>query len=107
MIQIEVYLRNDDVMDISEALKEINVGGLIVSKVRGRRNEPGPEIHVGEGSMIFTPQFTDKYVIELFIDEEKKEDAIKIIRQNSSHGVIVVTRNVDMIDIETGEILDN
>lgn len=91
-------------MAISEALKKINVGGLTVLKKRGRGKRPGPEIHAGKGSMIFTPQFTDKYVVELFIDEEKKEDAIKIIRQNSSRGKIMVTPNVDMIDIETGDV---
>ena len=104
MIRIEVYLPNNDVMRISESLKKINVGGLTVLKKRGRGKKPPPEIHAGKGSMIFTPQFTDKYVVELFIDENKKDEAIKIIRQNSSRGKIMVTPNVDMIDIESGEI---
>ena len=104
MIRIEVYLPNNDVMSISEALKKINVGGLTVLKKRGRGKKPAPEIHAGKGSMIFSPQFTEKYVIELFIDENKKDDAIKIIRQNSSRGKIMITPNVDMIDIESGEI---
>ena len=104
MIRIEVYLPNNDVMAISEALKQINVGGLTVLKKRGRGKKPPPEIHAGKGSMIFTPQFTEKYVVELFIDESKKDDAIKIIRQNSSRGKIMVTPNVDMIDIESGEV---
>ena len=104
MIRIEVYLPNNDVMRISESLKKINVGGLTVLKKRGRGKKPPPEIHAGKGSMIFTPQFTDKYIVELFIDESKKDEAIKIIRQNSSRGKIMVTPNVDMIDIESGEI---
>ena len=104
MIRIEVYLPNNDVMRISESLKKINVGGLTVLKKRGRGKKPPPEIHAGKGSMIFTPQFTDKYVVELFIDESKKDEAIKIIRQNSSRGKIMVTPNVDMIDIESGKM---
>ncbi len=36
--------------------------------------------------------------------KKKKEDAIKIIHQNSSGGKIIVTPNIEMIDIETGEI---
>ena len=63
MIRIDVYLPNNDVMAISEGLKTIDVGGLTVVKKRGRGKKPPPEIHAGKGSMIFTPQFTEKYVI--------------------------------------------
>ncbi len=104
MFRIDVYLPNNDVMAISEALKKIDVGGLTVIKKRGRGKKPPPEIHAGKGSMIFTPQFTEKYVIELFVDESKKEDAIKIIRENASRGKIMITSDVDMIDIESGEM---
>ena len=104
MIRIEVYLPNNDVMAISEALKKINVGGLTVLKKRGRGKKPPPEIHAGKGSMIFTPQFTEKYVIELFVNENKKDDAVRIIRQNASRGKIMITPNIDMIDIENGDI---
>ena len=69
MIRIEVYLPNNDVMAISEALKKIDVGGLTVIKKRGRGKKPPPEIHAGKGSMIFTPQFTEKYVIELEFED--------------------------------------
>lgn len=36
MLKIEVILGENDVMAISEALKNIGIGGLTVSKVRGR-----------------------------------------------------------------------
>ena len=51
--------------------------------------------------MIFRPQFTEKYVIELIIEEKQKDDVIRIIRKNSTKGKIFVTPNVDMIDIKT------
>ena len=60
MIRIDIYLPNNDVMAISEALKKIDVGGLTVIKKRGRGRRPPPEMHAGKGSMIFTPQFSDK-----------------------------------------------
>ena len=104
MIRIDVYLPNNDVMAISEALKKIDVGGLTVTKKRGRGKRPPPEMHAGKGSMIFQPQFTDKYVIELFVDENKKDDAIKIIEDNARRGKIIITPNVHMIDIKTREI---
>jgi len=91
-------------MAISEALKKIDVGGLTVIKKRGRGRRPPPEMHAGKGSMIFTPQFSDKYVVELFIDENKKDDAIKIIREHTSRGKIIITPNIHMIDINSGKI---
>ena len=36
MLKLEVILAENDVMRISEALKEINVGGLTVVKVKGK-----------------------------------------------------------------------
>ena len=104
MIRIDIYLSNNEVMKISEALKQINVGGLTVIKKRGRGQKPPPEIHAGKGSMIFTPQFTEKYAIELVIKEKRKDEAIRIIRENASRGKIFVTPNVEMIDIKTGDV---
>ena len=39
MLRIEVILGENDVMAISEGLKEIGIGGLSVSKIRGRGKE--------------------------------------------------------------------
>ncbi len=36
MLKLEIILAENDVMKISEGLKEIGVGGLTVIKVRGR-----------------------------------------------------------------------
>ena len=91
-------------MEISEGLKKMDVGGLTVIKKRGRGKHPPPEIHAGKGRAIFTPQFTDKYVVELIIDEARKKEAVEIIRNNSTKGKIFVTHVFETIDIETGEI---
>ena len=40
MLKIEVILGKNDVMAISEGLKKIGIGGLTVSKVRGRGKRP-------------------------------------------------------------------
>ncbi len=63
MLKVEITIGDNDVMGISEGLKEIGIGGLSVSKVRGRGKKPGPEIHASKGSEIFVPQFNDKYQI--------------------------------------------
>ena len=58
----------------------------------------------GKGSMMFRPQFIEKYVIELIINEERKKEAIKIIRENSDKGKIFVSPITETIDIATGEV---
>jgi nitrogen regulatory protein P-II 1 len=104
MIRIDIYLSNNEVMKISEGLKKINVGGLTVIKKRGRGQKPPPEIHAGKGTMIFRPQFTEKYVVELVIPESLKDEAIDIIRKNSTRGKIFITPNIEAIDIKTGKV---
>ena len=102
MLKIEAFLGNNDVMAISEALKEVEIGGLTVGKVRGRGKRPPPEIHASKGSAIFQPQFSQKYVIELVIPESKEEQVVNIIKEKGSVGKIFVSPVLRAIDISTG-----
>ena len=102
MLKLDIILPHNDVMAISEGLRKIGVGGLTVSKKRGRGKNPGPEIHASKGSEIFVPQFSDKYVLELIIPEEKEEEAIQIIQKNARDGKIFVSQVLRAIDIESG-----
>lgn len=103
MIRIEAILGQNDVMRISEALKRVGIGGMTVSKMRGRGKNPGPEIHASKGSAIFTPQFSQKFVIELVVDEEKEDQVIKIIKENGRIGKIFVSPILRAIDIGSGK----
>lgn len=103
MLKIEVILGENDVMAISEGLKKIGIGGLTVSKVRGRGKRPGPEIHASKGSEIFTPQFNDKYRIEAIIADAKEDEVIGIIKENGRVGKIFVSQILRAVDIATGD----
>ncbi len=103
MLKIEVILGENDVMAISEGLKEIGIGGLTVSKVRGRGKKPGPEIHASKGSEIFVPQFNDKYRLEAIISEAKEDEVINIIKEHGRVGKIFVSQILRAVDIATGE----
>jgi len=103
MLKIEVILGENDVMSISEGLKKIGIGGLTVSKVRGRGKKPGPEIHASKGSEIFVPQFSDKYRLEAIISEAKEDEVIAIIKENGRVGKIFVSQILRAVDITTGE----
>ena len=107
MLKIEVILGENDVMAISEGLKEIGIGGLSVSKVRGRGKRPGPEIHASKGSEIFVPQFNDKYQIVAIIPDTKEEEVVGIIKKNGRVGKIFVSQILRAIDISTGDEGEN
>jgi len=102
MLKIEVILGENDVMAISEGLKKIGIGGLTVSKVRGRGKKPGPEIHASKGSEIFVPQFNDKYHLEVIIADTKEDEVIGIIKEKGRVGKIFVSQILRAIDIATG-----
>ncbi|MFN3654995.1 MAG: P-II family nitrogen regulator [Candidatus Nitrosotenuis sp.] len=102
MIRIEAVLGKNDVMPISEALKKIKIGGLTVTKMRGRGKNPPPEIHASKGTEIFVPQFSDKYVVQIIIPETKEEEVINVIKQNATVGKIFVSPILRAIDIASG-----
>ena len=102
MLRIEAILGENDVMAISEGLKEIGIGGLTVSKVRGRGKRPGPEIHASKGSEIFTPQFNDKYQLVIIVPDTKEDDVIDIVKENGRVGKIFVSQILRAVDIATG-----
>lgn len=102
MLKVEVILGQNDVMAISEGLKEIGVGGLSVSKIRGRGKKPGPEIHASKGSEIFVPQFADKYKLEVIVADIKEDEVVSIIRKNGRVGKIFISQILRAVDIESG-----
>ena len=103
MLKIEVILGENDVMSISEGLKKIGIGGLTVSKVRGRGKRPAPEIHASKGSEIFVPQFSDKYKMEAIIDEAKEDEVVGIIKANGRIGKIFISQILRAVDIASGD----
>ena len=102
MIRIEIVIGKNDVMAISEGLKTIPVGGLTVTKKRGRGKNPPPEIHASKGTQVFTPQFGDKYMLEVIVPDSKEDEVIKIVRENTKIGKIFVYPVLRAIDIATG-----
>jgi nitrogen regulatory protein P-II 1 len=103
MLKIEVILGENDVMAISEGLKEIGIGGLTVSKVRGRGKRPAPEIHASKGSEIFIPQFSVKYHLEVIISDTKEDEVVSIIKNKGRVGKIFISQILRAIDIATDD----
>ena len=107
MLKIEVILGENDVMAISEGLKKIGIGGLTVSKVKGRGKKPGPEIHASKGSEIFVPQFSEKYRLEAIISDAKEDEVVGIIKDKGRVGKIFISQVLRAVDIATGNEGEN
>lgn len=90
-------------MRISEALRKIPVGGITVSKKRGRGKNPPPELLASKGTEIFRPQFGDKYVIEIVVPDHHESKVIEYVRENSSEGKIFISPMTRVIDIKSGK----
>jgi len=99
MLKLEIILADNDVMNISEGLKEIGIGGLTVIKVRGRGAKTAAEIHTSKGMEIFVPHFSDKYRLMVVIPESKEEKTVDIIKKNSREGKIFISQMLRAIDI--------
>jgi nitrogen regulatory protein P-II 1 len=102
LIKIDVVVPENYLEAISEGLKKINVGGVTILKVKGRGKTVAPRIHASKGTEMFTPEFSDKYTLQVILPDEKQNQAIEIIRANSKMGKIFVSPIIRAVDIESG-----
>lgn len=102
MIKIDVVIPQNDIEAISEGLKKIKVGGITILKVKGRGKTIAEKLHASKGTEMYTPEFGDKYKLEVIVPDDKENDTIKIIRQNSKIGKIFVLPITRAVDIESG-----
>ena len=103
LIKAEIVIPQNDVQAIDEALKQIQVGGITVFKVKGRGKSIGPSIHASKGTEIFTPEFNDKYILQVVVTDEKENEVIHIVRSNSKMGKIFISPIKRAIDIGSGQ----
>jgi nitrogen regulatory protein P-II 1 len=69
LIKIEVVISENDIKAISDALKGIKVGGVTISKVKGRGKSIAQQIHASKGTQMYTPEFDDKYKLEVIVSQ--------------------------------------
>lgn len=102
MIRIDAIVPQNDIRAISDALKKINVGGITIMKVRGRGKTVGPALHAGKGTETFIPEFTDKYIVTVIVEEKDENEVVSIIRGHTKIGKIFMYKLSRAVDIATG-----
>ena len=101
MLKIEVILPENEVKSISDALKKIDVGGITAYRGWGRGKSIAKEIHASKGTEVFTPEFGERFIVEVVVADEKKTEIIAAIRKSSKFGKIFVTTISEAYDIQT------
>lgn len=101
MIKIEIILPENDVRPISDALKKLSVGGITAYRGWGRGKTISPQIHASKGTEIFTPEFGERFIIEVIVTDEKKNEVVEIARSKAKLGKIFITKIDEAFDIST------
>ena len=96
-----MILPENEIKSINDALKKLSVGGITAYKGWGRGKTAAHEIHASKGTEIFTPEFGNRYIIEVVIADEKKNSVIEAIRSSSKVGKIFVIPVSEAYDIQT------
>lgn len=102
MIRIDAIVPQNDIRAISDTLKKIDVGGITIMKVRGRGKTVGPALHAGKGTETFIPEFTDKYIVTVIVEEKDENEVVSIIRGHTKIGKIFMYKLSRAVDIATG-----
>jgi nitrogen regulatory protein P-II 1 len=102
MIRIDAIVPQNDIRAISDALKKIQVGGITVMKVRGRGKTVGPALHAAKGTETFIPEFTDKFILTVIVEEKDENETVDIIRGHTKIGKIFMYKLSRAVDIATG-----
>jgi nitrogen regulatory protein P-II 1 len=101
LLKIEVILPENQIKSISDALKKLSVGGITAYKGWGRGKTIAHEIHASKGTEVFTPEFGERFILEVVVADEKKNEIIDAIRESSNFGKIFVTPISEAYDIQT------
>ncbi len=102
MIRIDAIVPQNDVRAISDALKKIDIGGITILKVKGRGKTAAPALHAAKGTETFIPEFTDKYILTVIVEEKDENEVVNIVRNNTKIGKIFMYTLSRAVDVATG-----
>ena len=83
-------------------MQNFGIGGLTVFKAKGQGKTIPKRIHAELGIEIYTPEFSDRYVVLLVLPATKMDEAINIIKANCKIGKVFVTPVMRAVDLATG-----
>ncbi len=106
MKRIEAFIRDEKLSTVVDALKNIGVGGLTVTKSQGRGAGERPQMRAGRGTSTITAEYNVTDNIITVVDDSKLESAVSAIlnaasTSNKGDGKVFVTTVDEAYDIAT------
>ena len=84
MKMIMAVIRPERLQHVKDALKEVGINAMTITDVRGRGQQSGLKFSNRVGT--FVVDELEKTKIEIVIEDEQKDDAIKAIRAAAATG---------------------
>ena len=84
MKMIMAVIRPERLQNVKDALKEVGINAMTITDVRGRGQQSGLKFSNRVGT--FVVDELEKTKIEIVIEDEQKDDAIKAIRAAAATG---------------------
>ena len=106
MKRIEAFIRDEKLSTVVDALKNIGVGGLTVTKSQGRGAGERPQLRAGRGTGTVTAEYNVTDNLITVVDDSKLEPAVSAIlnaasTSNKGDGKVFVTTVDEAYDIAT------
>jgi nitrogen regulatory protein P-II 1 len=106
MKRIEAFIRDEKLSAVVDALKNVGVGGLTVTKSQGRGAGERPQLRAGRGTGTITAEYNVTDNLVTVVDDSKVEQTISAIMNaastsNKGDGKVFVTTVDEAYDIAT------
>lgn len=106
MKRIEAFIRDDKLSSVVDALKNVGVGGLTITKSQGRGAGERPQVGTGRGTATITAEFNVTDSIITVVEDSKLEPTVSAIMnaastRNKGDGKVFVTTIDEAYDIAT------
>ncbi|MGB7662577.1 MAG: P-II family nitrogen regulator [Nitrososphaeraceae archaeon] len=110
MKKIELFIPDRRLDDVTEILKDADVGGMSQYRIEGRGKVKPEEINVGRGTMTYKPKFIPRTKVEVVVSDKKVETLITAFRNklgDNIGGKLFVIEVAKALDLSTGKVDEN
>jgi len=110
MKKLELIIPDRRLDDVSEILKDANIGGMSHSRIEGKGKVKAEAVSVGRGTMRYKPEFVPRTKVEVVVSDEKVEGLLSVFREklgDNIGGKIFVINVEKAMDLSTGKSDEN
>ncbi|HET6730782.1 MAG TPA: P-II family nitrogen regulator [Nitrososphaeraceae archaeon] len=104
MKKLELFIPDRTLDEVSDILKDANVGGMSHYRIEGRGRVKPEAIYIGRGTKRYKPEFIPRTKVEVVVSDEKAEELISIFRNKLGDdigGKIFVLDVIKEVDLST------